>query len=156
MNELRLLREEPKSHVFCLLFFIFFLIFYHALIVLRYKKLRAVLAMKRTKPINQNKTQKKPLSRVHYKCEINLVKTICQRSRIRETIYKEILTQTKIPLSCIRRAKINKSLPTKSICFKKPFPQEMLRLQGVGGRGTGELGERIRWSSSGESRFWCS
>ena len=33
----------------------FFLFFCHAFIVLRYKKLRAALAMERTKPINQNK-----------------------------------------------------------------------------------------------------
>jgi len=41
----------------CLFFFFFF---YHAFIVSRYKKLRAALAMERTKPINQNKKQKKP------------------------------------------------------------------------------------------------
>jgi len=41
------------------LFFSFF--FYHAFIVFRYKKLRAALAMERTKPINQNKQQKKPI-----------------------------------------------------------------------------------------------
>jgi len=34
--------------------------FYHAFIVFRYKKLRAALAMERTKPINQNSQQKKP------------------------------------------------------------------------------------------------
>jgi len=34
-------------------FFSFF--FYHVFIVSRYKKLRAALAMERTKPINQNK-----------------------------------------------------------------------------------------------------
>jgi len=39
-------------------FFFFFFFFYHAFIVLRYKKLRAALAMERTKPINQNKTTK--------------------------------------------------------------------------------------------------
>ena len=33
--------------------FLFF--FYHAFFVFRYKKLRAVLGMERTKPINQNK-----------------------------------------------------------------------------------------------------
>jgi len=32
----------------------FFFYFYHAFIVFRYKKLRAALAMERTKPINQN------------------------------------------------------------------------------------------------------
>jgi len=40
---------------FCSFFF-----FYHALIVFRCKKLRAALAMEETKPINQNKEQKKP------------------------------------------------------------------------------------------------
>jgi len=55
MKELRWLREERKSHAFFLnLFF-----FYHAFIVSRYKKLRAALAMERTKPINQNKQQRK-------------------------------------------------------------------------------------------------
>jgi len=39
-------------------FFFFFLFLYHAFIVLRYKKLRAALAMERTKPINQNKITK--------------------------------------------------------------------------------------------------
>jgi len=34
--------------------FFVFSFFYHAFIVFRYKKLRAVLAMERTKPINQN------------------------------------------------------------------------------------------------------
>ena len=33
----------------------FFFLFYHRFIVFRYKKLRAALAMERTKPINQNK-----------------------------------------------------------------------------------------------------
>jgi len=46
----------PKSHVFFFLFFFF----YHAFIVCRYKKLRAALAMERTKPINHNKQEKKP------------------------------------------------------------------------------------------------
>jgi len=38
----------------------FFFSFFHAFIVSRYKKLRAALAMERTKAINQNKKQKKP------------------------------------------------------------------------------------------------
>ena len=38
-------------------FFLFLL--YHAFIVFRYKKLRAVLAMEKTNPIYQNKKQKK-------------------------------------------------------------------------------------------------
>jgi len=58
MKELRWLREESKSHAFFIFIFIF--IFYHAFIVSRYKKLRAALAMEKTKPINQNKQQKKP------------------------------------------------------------------------------------------------
>jgi len=45
---------------FIFLFFIFYFFFYHAFIVFRYKKLRAALAMEKTKPINQNKKQKKP------------------------------------------------------------------------------------------------
>jgi len=51
MKELRWLREEPKSQDF---FFVFFFFFYHAFIVFRYKKLRAALAMEKTKPINPN------------------------------------------------------------------------------------------------------
>ena len=42
-------------------FFFSFFFLYHAFIVFRYKKLRAALAMEKTKPINQNKQQKKPL-----------------------------------------------------------------------------------------------
>jgi len=45
--------------------FFFFFFFYHAFIVSRYKKLRAALAMERTKPINQNNQQKKPYNPVH-------------------------------------------------------------------------------------------
>ena len=41
--------------------FFFFFLFYHAFIVLWYKKLRAALAMERTKPINQNKQHRKPI-----------------------------------------------------------------------------------------------
>jgi len=44
------------------LFSLFFFFLYHALIVIRYKKLRVALAMERTKPIIQNKEQKKPLN----------------------------------------------------------------------------------------------
>jgi len=42
-----------------LFFFYLFFYFYHVFIVSRYKKLCAALAIKRTKPINQNKTTKK-------------------------------------------------------------------------------------------------
>jgi len=42
--------------------FFFFSFFYHAFIVCRYKKLRAALAMERTKPINQNKKTKETIS----------------------------------------------------------------------------------------------
>jgi len=62
MKELRWLREEPKSHIF------FFFSFSHAFIVFRYKKLRAALAMEKTKPINQNFKQKKPFPSVHHVC----------------------------------------------------------------------------------------
>ena len=37
-------------------FFFFFFFLYHAFILFRYKKLRAALAMEKTKPINQTKT----------------------------------------------------------------------------------------------------
>jgi len=49
---------REMTQIPCLLFFFF----YNAFIVSRYKKLRAALAMERTKPINQNKQQKKPTS----------------------------------------------------------------------------------------------
>jgi len=63
MKVLRWLREEPKSSAFFLfLLFLFFLFFYHAFIVFRYKKLRAALAMERTKPINQNFKIKETIS----------------------------------------------------------------------------------------------
>jgi len=67
--------KAPKSHVFFSLFF-----FYHAFIVLRYKKLRAALAIERTKPINQNKTQKKPYPRVHHKLKTTWLKPIANAS----------------------------------------------------------------------------
>ena len=40
--------------------FFFFFFLYHAFIVFRYKKLRAALAMEKTKPINQKPKHKKP------------------------------------------------------------------------------------------------
>ena len=40
--------------VFFSFFFFFFIYIYHAFIVFRYKKLRAALAMEKTKPINHN------------------------------------------------------------------------------------------------------
>jgi len=89
MKELRWLREEPKSHAF-LFFFSFF--FYHAFIVFRYKKLRAVLAMERTKPINQNKQQKKPLTAIPpRRLKVLKPKPLAYRSES-ETKYKEITT----------------------------------------------------------------
>jgi len=54
-------------------YFNFFqLFFYHVFIVFRYKKLRAALAMERTKPKNQNKQQKKPCSSSFAVTEITL------------------------------------------------------------------------------------
>jgi len=50
----------PKSHAFFLFYSFFF--FYYAFIVFRYKKLRAALAMEKTKAINQYKQEKKPFS----------------------------------------------------------------------------------------------
>ena len=48
------------TQISCFFFLFFSFFFYHAYIVSRYKKLRQALAMERTKPINQNKQQKKP------------------------------------------------------------------------------------------------
>ena len=45
--------RDPNPMPF-LLFFMLFLFFYHAFIVFRYKKLRAALAIEKTKPINQS------------------------------------------------------------------------------------------------------
>jgi len=55
-------------------YFYFYFYFYHAFIVSRYKKLRAALAMERTKPINQNKQQKKPNSLPSAATETSLAK----------------------------------------------------------------------------------
>jgi len=52
--------RDPNPMSFFFLFFSFF--FYHAFIVSRYKKLRAALAMEKTKPINQIFQQKQPFS----------------------------------------------------------------------------------------------
>ena len=54
MRWARVWGAELDTQIQCLFLFFFFL-FYHAFIVSRYKKLRAALAMERTKPINQNK-----------------------------------------------------------------------------------------------------
>jgi len=47
---------------------LFFFFFFDALIFFMYKKLRAALAMERTKPINQKKKEKKPFLLVHCVC----------------------------------------------------------------------------------------
>jgi len=81
MKELRWLREEPKSHAFFFsfcFFFFFSFFFYHAFIVSRYKKLRAALAMERTKPINQNISTKETIFPIHRDLlKILWAKTIC-------------------------------------------------------------------------------
>ena len=58
----------PFFSFFSSFFFFFFFVFIHAFIVFRYKKLRAALAMERTKPINQNKKQNKLFLLVHRVC----------------------------------------------------------------------------------------
>jgi len=85
MKELRWLREEPKSPAF----FFFFFSFYHAFIVFRYKKLRAALAMERTKPINQNTTTKEtnftlPPRRLKLLLAKNLSATVPCGNKIKE------------------------------------------------------------------------
>jgi len=55
--------RDPNPMSFFFFFFLFF--FYHAFIVFRYKKLRAVLAMERTKPINQKHTTKETILPIH-------------------------------------------------------------------------------------------
>jgi len=87
MKVLRWLREEPKSPVF-----FFFLFFYHAFIVFRYKKLRAALAMERTKPINQNKNTKETISSLPPRLlKVLGPKTVCP-SFPTESKYKKITT----------------------------------------------------------------
>jgi len=89
MKELKWLREEPKSYVF---FFSFFL-FYHAFILSRYKKLRAVLAMERTKPINQNISTKETIFLAPgVLTESTWAQTICPSFLFTETKYREVTT----------------------------------------------------------------
>ena len=72
------------------LFFSFF--FYHAFIVFRYKKLRAALAMERTKPINPNKQQKKPFLPVHHVCGKYLGRKPIAHRSLRKQKYNETIT----------------------------------------------------------------
>jgi len=72
-------------------FFFSLFLFYHAFIVSRYKKLRTALAMERTKPINQNKQQKKPSSWSTAFTESTWAKTVCPSFPMK-TKYKEITT----------------------------------------------------------------
>ena len=76
----------------CLFSFFFFFFFYHAFIVFRYKKLRAALAMERTKPINQKQTTKETKFPVHHAfTESTGAETICPSSPMGAK-YKEITT----------------------------------------------------------------
>jgi len=52
--------RDPKPMT--LLFFFHFFFFYHVFIVFRYKKVRAAVAIERTKPMDQNKVTKATLS----------------------------------------------------------------------------------------------
>jgi len=52
--------RDPNRMPFFSFFSFFFFSFIMRSLFFRYKKLRAVLSMERTKPINQNKQQKKP------------------------------------------------------------------------------------------------
>ena len=57
---------DPNS-CFFFFFVLFFFFLYHAFIVSRYKKLRAALAMEKTKPIKHTrKKQKKPKAKIHH------------------------------------------------------------------------------------------
>jgi len=59
-------RRSFVTQIPCLFFFFSFsFFFYHAFIVSRYKKLRAALAMEKTKPINQNITTKETKYPIH-------------------------------------------------------------------------------------------
>jgi len=81
---------DPNPMPFSLLFFSLF--FFHVFIVFTYKKLRAALAMEKTKPINQNKQQKKPLSAIPpRRLKVLRPKPLAYRSSS-ETKYKEITT----------------------------------------------------------------
>ena len=70
----------------------FFFFFFHAFIVFRYKKLRAALAMERTKPINQNLKTKETISSYPPRLlKVPRPKPLARRSPT-ETKYKEITT----------------------------------------------------------------
>jgi len=73
------LREEPKAPT---VFFVLF--FYHEFFVLRYKKLRAALAMERMKPGNQTKHKGNHILKSTTNSENNLPETIYQRSCMRK------------------------------------------------------------------------
>ena len=78
MKELRWLPEEPKSHAF------FFFFLYHTFIDFRYQKVRAMLDMERTTPINQNRYKRNHLYRVGHEIrKISGPKSICQRCHAR-------------------------------------------------------------------------
>ena len=87
------LREMVRAQFSCpFLFFFSLFFFYHAFIVSRYKKLRAALAMERTKPINQNFKTKETIS----SCPPRLLKVLKPKTDCpsfpTETKYKEITT----------------------------------------------------------------
>ena len=50
--------RDQNLMTFFIFFFLLFFIFYHMFIVFRYKKLHALLAMERTKPITQKQNTK--------------------------------------------------------------------------------------------------
>ena len=84
--------SSSASQILCLFFLFFHFFFFHAFIVFRYKKLRAALAMERTKPINQNfKIQETISSCPPCLLKVLRPKTDCP-SFPTEAKYKEITT----------------------------------------------------------------
>ena len=80
--------KNPTPKCFFLFFFFFFFFFlYHEFIVFRYKKLRAALAMEKTKPINQKLKHKKPTIKILRYPEV-LGKTITSALQISKYIGK--------------------------------------------------------------------
>jgi len=121
--------------------------------VFRYKKLRAALSLERTKYITQKQNTKETKFLIPHKSENNLAKTTCQHSRIRETIYKEILTETKIHVSCIREIKTKKLLPTRSIYFKNYLHGRRCAFRGGRGVVRGGLGQEFSGYLPGKAGF---
>jgi len=143
----------PQSHLF------FWFFFYHAFIVSWYKKLRAALAMERTKPMNYSKQQKKPsLLVLRVLLKLLRPKPFARRS-LKEGKYKKISTLKLLLIyrffarRVIQRKNKRSSQPQSRKLKQKP-PRGMMCFftLGWGNRGGGSSG---RGACRGENRFSC-